>query len=88
MKVKIWILSLVCICIISYGIIKVSTETLSRSEIINDNAKVKILYSKDPFNFQIENDKYIFYINKEVITDIKNKSAELYNNFIGNFKLQ
>lgn len=85
-KIKMWILCIICISILVCGVTKVSTEVLTKSETIRNNARFKILCSRNPFNFQIENNGYIFYINKKVVTNIRDKSNKIYNEFTDNFR--
>jgi hypothetical protein len=44
--------------------------------------KVRILFNNKPFDFRIDTDKYVFFINSNVIENINNR----FNNLIDNFR--
>ncbi|WP_125152572.1 hypothetical protein [Clostridium rectalis] len=69
--------------VIFIGAIKVSSTL---PNFIKDNSKFKVIYNTKPFNLTFETDKYIFYINKKSIDNIKNYMNNFLNGVFSNIK--
>ena len=67
-----------CITIISYGFIKISSEL---PNIIKEKSSIKVNYNRRPFDLNINTNKYILYINEEVIDNIKDNTIGVFKNF-------
>lgn len=48
---------------------------------VSNVPKIRILFNKKPFDFRIDTDKYVFFININVLHNLNNKLNNLLNNF-------
>lgn len=67
-----------CVAIISYGFIKISSEL---PNIIKEKSSIKVNYNRRPFDLNIDTNKYIIYINEQVIDNIKDNTIGVFKNF-------
>lgn len=51
------------------------------SESVSNVPKIRILFNKKPFDFRIDTDKYVFFININVLYNLNNTFNTLINNF-------
>lgn len=73
-KTRFVFIFVVSIFIVLYGFVIVSSEL---PKFVKEKANLKVFYSKNPFNVQFETDKYIMYVNKRVIDNIKEDTDNL-----------
>lgn len=79
MKIKIKgiiLISSICLMIVFYGFIVISGGL---PKFIKDRSTFKINYSLSPFDFRMDISEYSLYVNRKVITNMKNDSVQLFN---------
>lgn len=80
-KVKILILIIICLGIVTSGFLKISNDL---PQFIKDKSPLKINYTLKPFDFSVDLDNYVVYVNEKAVSNIKNSTLEIINTFINN----
>jgi len=79
-KKRYFIVMIFCISFIIFGFLTVSSNL---PKFIKDKSKFKINFCIYPFNFEFYTDKYYIYANSKALTNIKDDSKKIINNFEG-----
>lgn len=74
-KTKYLAVLLLSFCIFSYGFVKVSSEL---PQFIKDRSPLKVSYSQNPFDLEVDIGDYIVYINNKAVMNIKEGAAQYF----------
>jgi hypothetical protein len=75
-RIKYIILLLTSLFIFMYGFIAIN---INKSEVARKKSEFTVDLKAKPFDFRVETKEYVFYINGKIITNIKEKCIETYN---------
>ena len=79
-KMKYVIVIIVCFTVLIFGFLTVSS---SLPKFIKEKSNFNINFSVYPFNLELNTDKYHVYANSKALTNIKDDSIKIINNFEG-----
>ena len=78
-RTKYFLLSFVCIFIFIYGFIVIN---INKPELVRKQSQFTMDLTIKPIDFRIETKEYVFYINNEIIDNVKEKYMSLYDKIL------
>jgi hypothetical protein len=81
-KIKNFLIIFLCTLIVGYGFLMVSS---SLPKFIKDNSAVKINFNPQKVDLSIESGEYVFYFNNRIVSNLAEKTTEVFRNLGNNF---
>lgn len=81
-KIKNFIITIICMLIVGYGVLEVSNGL---PKFIKDKSAIKIYFNPKKVDLTIESGQYVFYFNNKLINNLAEKTSGVFKGIENNF---